>query len=487
MTPANTIVNVNSAGLKPGVYSGSIIFSWSAGAQTLPVTFTVGQATTPIVAATPATLSLSGIIGQTVPITQTIKITNPEWHHCLACVCRDHARWCLACDFATSGTIPPNLSSHMTVTGTVLGSLTAGTYTGSVTITAIDYVTKLAVGNSNVIPVTLAVQPVCTLQPASASAITFTAEAGLNPAPQTFSVGVVGACNGNVRITPTVSMSSGTGWLATSAPASVISGGSGIFTVTITSSGLAVGSYTGSILLTALNGSIATSGSPQVVGITLNVLAAPALTAGPGSVSFNASTGIISQPITITNTGGSALNWTAALGAGAPGYVSLSAISGANLAGGTTASVNVIVDATGLAGGTSVTTSVVVSAIDPHTGHTVSGSPVNVNVTISIPLPQMRLSATSLAFTTIAGTNPAVQTVNVQNPGGNTLTWTVGTPSQTWLVASPTTGSDVAGQVTPITFSVNVTGLTAGTYNATVVITPSVGAPVTVNVALTIT
>jgi hypothetical protein len=240
--------------------------------------------------------------------------------------------------------------------------------------------------------------------------------------------------------------------------------------VTITSSGLAAGSYTGSISLTALNGSIATSGSPQVVGITLNVLATPALSAGPGSVSFNASTGIIAQPITITNTGGSVLNWTAALGAGVPGYVSLSSISGANLAGGTSASLNVIVDATGLAGGTSVTTSVVVSAIDPLTGNTVSGSPVTVNVTINIPLPQMRLSATSLAFTTTAGTNPAAQTVNVQNPGGNTLT----------------TGSDSAGQGTPITFNVNVTGLTAGTDNATVVITPSVGAPVTVNVALTV-
>ena len=82
--------------------------------------------------------------------------------------------------------------------------------------------------------------------------------------------------------------------------------------------------------------------------------------------------------------------------------------------------------------------------------------------------------------------NPAAQTVNVQNPGGNTLTWTVGTPSQTWLVVSPTTGSDAAGQVTPYHFNVNVAGLTAGTYTATVVITPSVGAPVTVNVALTI-
>ncbi|HYX50571.1 MAG TPA: hypothetical protein VE843_12550, partial [Ktedonobacteraceae bacterium] len=59
-------------------------------------------------------------------------------------------------------------------------------------------------------------------------------------------------------------------------------------------------------------------------------------------------------------------------------------------------------------------------------------------------------------------------------------------PSQTWLVVTPKTGSDAAGQVTPLTFRVNVKGLTAGTYNATVIITPSVGTPVTVSVTLTI-
>ena len=33
------------------------------------------------------------------------------------------------------------------------------------------------------------------------------------------------------------------------------------------------------------------TGSPQTVGVTLNVLAAPSLTAGPGSLTFNVATG----------------------------------------------------------------------------------------------------------------------------------------------------------------------------------------------------
>jgi hypothetical protein len=102
------------------------------------------------------------------------------------------------------------------------------------------------------------------------------------------------------------------------------------------------------------------------------------------------------------------------------------------------------------------------------------------------PTPQPIVSTNALAFTTTAGTNPAAQTINVQNPGGNTLTWTVGTPSATWLAVSPTTGSDTIGQSTPLTFTIDITGMTTGTYTATVLITPSVGAPVTVNVTLTI-
>ena len=604
VTPANPVVHVNSTGLKPGAYSGSIIFSWPAGTQTLPVTFTVGQATTPIIAASPATVALNGIIGQTTPLTQSITVTNPGggtlfWH--ASAVTTIGGAWLGISP--VSGTIAPHLTGRITVTRTILSTLTggtytgtitivgtdssghpaygspisipvnlvvqatcsvvatplalnflgvvggvnpvaqslaittrgacanaltwtattavvtpaggtwltatlagtvsstlpsatnvgvsltglkAGTYTGSVAIAAIDSVTKLAVGTPKVIPITLTVQPICTLQPPSALAMTFSTEAGVNPASKTFTVGVVGACAGNVTITSAATMASGTGWLAVSAPVTVISGGSAIFTVTIASSGLAAGKYTGSISLAAVNGTAAISGSPQVVGITLNILAAPALVAGPSAVSFNVSNGIVSQPLTITNNGGSALNWTAALGNGAPGYVSLSNTSGTNLAGGTTASLNVVVDTNGLAGGTSVTTSVIVSAIDPLTGLTVVGSPTTVNVTIKIPLPQMVLSVTSLAFTATVGTNPAAQTVNVQNPGGNTLTWTVGTPSQTWLVVSPTTGSDAAGQVTQLTFNANVAGMAAGTYPATVVITPSVGAAVTVSVTLTI-
>ncbi len=605
VTPAYPSVNVSTTGLKPGTYSGSVIFSWSGGTQTLPVTFIMGQPTAPIVSAAPATLPFSGIIGQAGPVPQkVITLSNTggstlTWHASAATAiggawlaitpvsgsltsqqsasiavtatllktltagtytatititgtdslgnpaagsplaipvsfvvqapcaiatatpalafqgvvgqpnplaqaanitasgaCANALTWTATVATTPAGgtwlTATPATGAvsltapSATSVGVVLTGLTAGTYTGTVTLTAIDSVTKIMVGKPQIIAVTLTLQPVCTLQAPSVTGETFSSEVGTNPAVQSFTVGVIGACTGGVIVTPTATMASGTGWLAVSpASATIARGGIATFTVTVASSALAVGSYTGSISLAAVNGGIAITGSPQAVGITSNVLALPSLTAGP-AIAFNVSTGTVSQPVTINNTGGEPLNWTAALGTGAPNYVSLSATSGTNLAGGTTATINVIVNATGLPGGTSVKTSVIISAIDPITGLVVAGSPSTVNVTINIPPPQMLLGPTALAYTTTVGVNPAAQTINIQNTGGDTLTWTAGAPSQAWLAVTPATGSDAAGQTTPLTFTANVTSMTAGTYTATVVITPSVGNAVTVTVTLTI-
>ncbi len=64
ITPSSTAVSINVSSLKPGVYNGSIIFSFPAGTQTLPVTFTLGQSTTPLMSTNPASMAFSAIIGQ---------------------------------------------------------------------------------------------------------------------------------------------------------------------------------------------------------------------------------------------------------------------------------------------------------------------------------------------------------------------------------------------------------------------------------------
>lgn len=484
--------------LTPGTYTGSVTVTGkdstghiAAGSpQTLPVTFIV-QAPCTVATSLPA-LTFQSVVGQPAPAAQAVTISAAgacahavSWSAALATVPAG-GTWLTATPAA--GTVTVSAPSLVTV-GIVNTGLVAATYSGSVTVTAIDSVTHMQVGLPQVVTVTLTVLPVCTLQPPSVKSEVFSSSAGVNPVAQTFTIGVVGSCAGSVTITPTATMSSGTGWLAVSpASATVVTNGTATFTVTVTSATLASGSYAGSIGLAAVNSAgVAIAGSPQSVGISLTVAAPPALSVAPASLTFNIQPVQASQNITITNTGGSPLNWSAALASGAPAYVSLAPASG-SLAAGASVTVTISVNATSLTSGATASTSVTISATDPATGNPVTGSPASVPISITVtpPPPAMTLSTTALGFTTTAGTNPAAQTITITNTGGGTLTWTAGAPSQPWLTVTPSSGSDAAGATSTPSFAVNVTGMTAGTYTATVVITAPGGISQTVTVTLTI-
>lgn len=93
-------------------------------------------------------------------------------------------------------------------------------------------------------------------------------------------------------------------------------------------------------------------------------------------------------------------------------------------------------------------------------------------------------SPTSFSFTATWGdSNPPDQVLNITNTGSGTLNWSV-SDDATWLSLSPTSGTNSGA----VTVSVDITGLTSGTYNTTITITATVAAnsPVTIPVMLTI-
>ncbi|GAC1383974.1 MAG: hypothetical protein NVSMB33_12210 [Ktedonobacteraceae bacterium] len=595
-TPAYPAISVNGAGLAQGVYTGSILFSSTTGTQTLPVTFTMAQPTTPIMSTTPTSMAFSGVVGQTNLPAQTVMITNTgggilNWQiaagtsfggdwltatqsngslaahqsasvnveaslliglspdtytgtiiisgtdgsgqpavgssqdipisltvlprctiavstpvlsfagvagqpnsatkpvtvtangtciHPLNWTASSNSSWLSA--MPSSGTVSLSASSTTNV-GVTLAGLSPKTYTGTLTITAVDSVTHQLVGTPQNVTATLIVQPPCTLQAPSVTNEAFSNEAGSNPPAQSFTIGITGTCNGNITITPTTTKT----WLIVIPSSATITGGSTTFTVKVTSATLPVGTDNSTISIAAVDSKgITITGSPQTVSVTERVLAPPSLTASSGGLTINVTTGTTSQPFSITNTGGEALNWTAALGAGAPAIASLSATAGTGLAAGASTAVNIIVNATGVAGGSTFTTSVIVSATDPLTGNVVAGSPATISLIINVALPSMQLSTNTLAYTTTVGVNPPAQSITLTNTGGNGLTWTAGTPSQPWLTLSLTNGNNTSNTTSTIAFNVNVTGMTSGTYAAAVVITPSVGSAVTVTVTLTV-
>ena len=489
VTPTSLAVKVNVTGLTPGTYNGQVTFTTSAGTATLPVTFVMGQPTTPIMATTPTSLTFSGVVGQPNPAAQPVSVTNSGGGTLLwqaTATTTVGGAWLSVTP--KTGSLSSKQSGSISVTTAVISGLIPGTYTGTITITGTDGSGNAAVGSPQSIPVTFTVAPPCTIA-AAPVALTFAGlVGGANPQAQPASISASGACTNALNWSAAVATTSGGAWLnVTPATGGVSLSAAATTDVGVSLTGLGAGSYTGTVTITATD-SVTNKpvGSPQVIMITLNVTAPPQLSVSPTSLTFNITTGTASQPITIGNVGGQPLNWSAALDASAPSFVSLSASSGSNLAGGATTSTNVNVNATGVNGGQTFTTSVTLSAVNPATGQPTAGSPATVLITINIAAPAMQVSPTSLSYTATQGSNPPPQSITISNSGGNGLNWTIGAPSATWLTVSPTSGSDNSGASSQLTFSVDISGLAPGTYSATVTITPSAGSPVAVNVALTV-
>lgn len=271
-TPAQVQVNVSTAGLAPGRYTGTLTFTARAGQQIVPVTLTV----TPVACALTAlaTLSLQGSAGQATPLSQNATLGSNgdcpnalNWTSSAVVLTPSGGSWLSA---ASSGTFTPPAGASLAIQADLAG-LSAGTYNGIVNVSAVDSVTSLSVGIVQ-IAVTLTVLPPCTLQTPSTTLLTLTANVGSNPTPNTasFTISATGNCAGSVTITPAVG-ASGNGWLTITGPATLASGGTATFTVTITSTALAAGIYTSAITLNASDDNGPLAGSPQTITVSLTV------------------------------------------------------------------------------------------------------------------------------------------------------------------------------------------------------------------------
>ena len=91
----------------------------------------------------------------------------------------------------------------------------------------------------------------------------------------------------------------------------------------------------------------------------------------------------------------------------------------------------------------------------------------------------------NLAFAgTVGAANPAAKAFTITKAGSGAITWTA-SDNAAWLTLSPSTGTGTASA----TASVNLTGLAAGTYNATINVasTGTSSQPQTIPVSLTVT
>jgi uncharacterized protein (TIGR03437 family) len=251
-TPAVVTVSANQANLAAGSYVGSVVIT-AAGASNSPQTIAVQLvvSSTTALTATPASLGFAYVFGNANPPAQTINLTGTQPLTFSTSV--PSGSWLTVSGAST--TTPAALSVSVTP-----GSLAAGTYNASITITS-----SAASNSPLTVPVTLVVSSKPALA-ASPNSLTFAAQTGgANPGSQ--SVNLIGSSTLPFTITTSPS------WLT----ASVASGTTpSTLIATVNAAGMSQGSYQGAITVT----SNVAGNSPLSIPVTLTV-STPLVVTGP--------------------------------------------------------------------------------------------------------------------------------------------------------------------------------------------------------------
>jgi len=411
------------------------IDSFSGGTGKLQQNITVtAAAPTPTIGVSPASLSFNYQSGGTVPASQSFGVSSSG--SALSYTVSTSATWLSATP--ASGTTPGNVSVSVTP-----GSLSAGTYTGSVTVTSSG-----ASNSPKSVPVTLTVTsattPTLTVSPLSLSFSYQTG--GSTPAAQPVTLSSSSALN--------YTAVSSAAWL-NATPASGATPAS--LSVSVNPAGLAVGNYSGTLTVTASGA----SNSPQKIAVSLAVTSAssgnPSLNVAPGTLTFTYASGSTSsgtQNLSITSTG-AALQITAAASGGS--WLSVTPTTSS-----TPAIFKVSANPTGLAAGTYNGTITITSTGAANTPQTI---PVKLVVGSSTGSGRLRIwPPRGVYFDYQSGqSDPAPKSVRVMSTGAP-LSFTAAVHGGSWLSVSP------SGGTTPGTLGISVdpTGLASGTYTATV-------------------
>ncbi len=450
-------ISANPTGLSPGTYNGTVSVS-SPGQSTIniPVSFEV-VGSLPDLTVSPGSLTFNHQEGGAAPAAQQLSVTSGTTVAInVAASTSSGGNWLSATP--SSGNTPQTVSVSVNPAG-----LSPGSYNGTVTVTS------AGAGNSpQTANVTLNVTAAPTISLAPSS-LTFNYQSGAsNPAAQMVNLT---ATNGPVSYTAAASTTSGGSWLSVT-PTSGSSPQS--LSVSVNPGALAPGNYSGMVTVTANSA----SNSPQTVAVTLNVTAAPTISAAPSALSFNFQIGgsnPAAQNVNVTATNGPVSITAAAATSSGGNWLSVSPGSG-----NTPQALSVSVNPTGLAAGTYNGTVTVTSAA-------ASNSPQVVAVTFTVSAaPTLSVAPGSLTFNyQVGGSAPAAQNISINGSSAIAFNAAASTSSGgSWLSVSPTSGTTNASA----SVSVNPASLAAGTYNGMITVTSGTAgnSPQTVAVTLVV-
>ena len=183
----------------------------------------------------------------------------------------------------------------------------------------------------------------------------------------------------------------------------------------------------------------------------------PFISVAPSAIDFGQDT--THDSLSITNGGTEALNWSVTNDL--PGWLSVSPMSGAT-APSTSTALSVTVDRTGLPDGGYSHTLLITS----------NGGSASVELTMQVtqvtPIVKPLLSVQPLALD--FGALNTGDSLTIKNEGNAALIWDITADLPAWLSVSAMSGSDLPGQATVLSVSVNRAGLAPGAYNHTILI-----------------
>lgn len=473
-TPNTVVATVNaSPTLAVGTYTGQIVITSQSGnlSMTVPVTLTVAAAATTFFDNVPGQMTFTMQTGGTAVTGQTLQIRNGgtgtlNWT--LEQSTSDGGNWLTVS--APSGTAPSFVNVGVSVANIPGGGLIAGTFVG-------ELVFRTA-GSSVTVSVNFIVGANIFNQ---VNAISFTKSFnGANPLPQTLTISTPGSPF-NYFITS--STATGGAWLtaATVTACGLCAMPNAIVATVNASPTLAVGTYTGQIVVTSQSGNMS-----MTIPVTLTVTAAGATSFDnlPGQMSFFLQTGggnPATQNVRIRNAGSGTLFWTLAQSTSDTGnWLNISAPNGTAPA---TETVSISVSSLpggGLIAGTFIGQLLFQSA---------SGS-VTVPVTVTVG-PNVFVQLSALSFTkAFGGSNPVSQTLNIASSGTafNFFIESASGNGGSWLTASTIGGCGLCATPHGVTAAITASPtLPVGTYTAQIVMYSQSGnMSMTVPITLTV-
>jgi len=456
--PSN-FVTVTSAttGTGTGVVNYSVAANTAAATRTANVTIggqnaTITQSgTAPLLTLNPASLALTWRQGSTLPPDSLVSVfTNAAALPFTASV-NPGANWLTVTP--ASGTAPALLFLSVNPS-----SLAPGTYSGAVTVNA-----PSANPASQTITVSLTVEaagvPKLSVE---SDALNFAFALGSQGRTERRTVTNLGS--GTLAFQVASTTATGGQWLSATpdrGQATLASPAS--LTLTVDPTGLDVGTYSGTVTITAgsdkkeLPVTISVSSVTQAILLSQSGLTFTAVAAGGG---------VPPQTFGVLNTGHGVMDWSASTNtiSGDTNWLSVSPSTGSTDADSLSIPiVTVSVDPNGLAPGDYYGQVVVEST-------TASNSPQSISVVLTVlppgsdPGPVVR--PTGLIFTAVAGAGqPAAQTVEISNLTGSTRSFTSGkltTDGANWFAVQPAAATVAPGQTTTINISTGSTGLVPG-------------------------